>query len=111
MRGRVSALAVGGEELVHRAHLGGAVSEADVAAAEVAAAEVAAAANVPAAGVTARVARVPLSTVTLGGGLVTAELREQRLGDQAAGEGRREAAEQGAAHAAAHASATTEGSL
>ena len=85
---------------------GGQVSEADVAAAEVPAAQV------PASGITARVARISLSTtVTLGGGVFTAELREQRLGDQAPGEGRREAAEQGAAHAAEHASAATEGSL
>ena len=48
------------------------VSEADVAAAEVAAAEV------PASGITARVARISLTTtVTLGGGLFAAELREQ----------------------------------
>ena len=66
-------------------------------------------AEVPASGVAARVARVALSTtVTLGGGLFAAELREQRLGDQAPGEGRREAAEQGAPE---HASAAPEGSL
>ena len=42
---------------------------------------------------------------------LAAELREQQLRDQAPGEGRREAPQQGAAHAAEHASAATEGSL
>src|ERR687897_3876509 len=100
---RLGPASVSGEERGQRERHGRPLSE--VAAAEVAAAEVAS-------GITARIARISLpTTVTLGAGLFAAELREQRLGDQAPGECRREAAEQGDAHAADHASAATEGSL